>query len=55
MKAFGAAVAVAIALAVVGATGLSFVQKTVVQAYSTSADRFDQLESVNFYGRQPGD
>jgi hypothetical protein len=48
MKVFGAAIAVAIALAVVGAIGLSFVQETVVQAYSTSGDRFNQLESVTF-------
>jgi hypothetical protein len=55
MKVFGVAVAVAIALASVGATGLGFVQETVAQAYSTSADRLDQQESVNFYGRQATD
>lgn len=52
MKAFGIAITVAIALAAVGAISLSFVQETVAQAYSTGADRLDQQESVNFYGRQ---
>jgi hypothetical protein len=47
--------AVAIALAVTGAIGLSFVQETVAQAYSTSADRLGQSERVNFYGRQAKD
>jgi len=51
MKAFAVAIAVAIALAVGAAIGLSFLQETVAQAYSTSADRLDQQESVNFYGR----
>jgi hypothetical protein len=51
VKAFGIAITVAIALAVVGAIGLSFVQETVAQAYSTGAARLDQQESVNFYGR----
>ena len=55
MKVFGVAITVAIALAVVGAIGLSFVQETVAQAYSTSADRLDQQESVNIYGRQAND
>ena len=55
MKVFGVAVAAAIALAAAGATGLSFFQETVVQAYSTSADRFSPLERVNVYGRQPND
>jgi hypothetical protein len=51
MKAFGAGIIVAIALSVGAATGLSFVQKTVAQAYSTGADRLDQQESVNLFGR----
>ena len=51
MKAFGAGIVVAITLAVVAAIGLSFVQETVVQAYSTGSARFDQQETVNFYGR----
>ena len=51
MKVFVAAFSVAITLAVGAALGLSFVQKTVAQAYSISADRLDQQESVNFYGR----
>jgi len=55
MKVFAVAIAVAITLAVIGAMGLSFVQETVAQAYSTSADRLDQSESVNFYGRQAKD
>jgi hypothetical protein len=55
MKVFGIAITVAIALAVVGAMGLSLVQETVVQAYSTGADRFNQFERVNVYGRQPND
>jgi hypothetical protein len=52
MKVFGVAVFVAIVLAAGAAIGLSFVQKTVAQAYSTGADRLDQQESVDFYGRQ---
>ena len=51
MKVFGVAIVGAIALAVAAAIGLSFVQKTVAQAYSTGADRLDQQESVDFYGR----
>ena len=51
MKAFGAGIVVAIALSVCGATGLSFVQETVAQAFSTGADRLDQQESVNRFGR----
>ncbi|MEN3379362.1 MAG: hypothetical protein V7604_4717, partial [Hyphomicrobiales bacterium] len=46
MKAFGAGILVAIALSVSAATGLSFVQETVAQAFSTSAARLDQQESV---------
>jgi hypothetical protein len=51
MKAFGVAIVVAVALAVGAAIGLSFVQETVAQAYSTGAARLDQQESVNAYGR----
>ena len=51
MKAFGVAIVVAVALAVCAAIGLSFVQETVAQAYSTGAARLDQQESVNLYGR----
>jgi Tfp pilus assembly major pilin PilA len=51
MKVFGVAIVVVVALAVVSAIGLSLVQETVAQAYSTGADRLDQQESVNFYGR----
>lgn len=51
MKAFGAAIVVAMALSVSAATGLGFVQETAAQAYSTSAARLDQQESVNLYGR----
>jgi hypothetical protein len=51
MKAFGAGIVVAIALSVSAEIGLSFVQETVAQAYSTEADRLDQQESVNLYGR----
>jgi hypothetical protein len=51
MKAFGVAIVVAVALAVGAAIGLSFVQETVAQAYSTGATRLDQQESVNLYGR----
>ena len=51
MIAFGVGIVVAIALAIGAAIGLSFVQETVAQAYSTGADRLDQQESVNFYGR----
>ena len=51
MKVFCTAVAAAAALAAVAAISLSYFQKTVVQAYTTSAERFDQSENVNFYGR----
>jgi len=51
MKAFGAGILVAIALSVSAATGLSSIQETVAQAYSTSAARLDQQESVNLIGR----
>jgi hypothetical protein len=51
MKAFGAGIVVAIALSVSAATGLSFIQETVAQAYSTGAARLDQQESVNLFGR----
>jgi hypothetical protein len=51
MKVFGMAVAAAVALAAVAAISLSYFQRTVAQAYATSAERFDQDESVNFYGR----
>jgi hypothetical protein len=52
MKVFGIAILVALAVAAGAAIALSFVQETVAQAYSTSADRLDQQESVNSYGRQ---
>jgi hypothetical protein len=51
VKAFGAGIVVAIALSVGAATGLSFIQETVAQAYSTGAARLDQQESVDLYGR----
>ena len=51
MRAFGAGIVIAIALSVSAATGLSFVQETVAQAYSTGEARLDQQESVNLYGR----
>jgi hypothetical protein len=51
MKVFGAGIIVAIALSATAAIGLSFVQETVAQAYSTGAARLDQQESVNLYGR----
>jgi hypothetical protein len=51
MKAFGAGIVVAIALSVGAAASLSFAQKTVAQAYSTRADRLDQQESVDLFGR----
>jgi hypothetical protein len=51
MKAFGVGMIVALVLAGIAAVGLSFFQETVAQAYSTGADRLDQQESVNFYGR----
>ena len=51
MKVFGVAILVAIALSAIAAIGLSFVQETVAQAYSTGAARLDQQESVNLYGR----
>jgi hypothetical protein len=46
MKAFGAGIIAAIALSAIAALGLSFVQETVAQAYSTGAARLDQQENV---------
>jgi hypothetical protein len=51
MKVFGVAIFIAITLAVGAVLGLSFLQETVAQAFSTSAVRLDQQESVNSYGR----
>ena len=51
MRAMGIGVVVAVTLAVGAAIGLRFIQETVAQAYSTGADRLDQQESVNDYGR----
>jgi hypothetical protein len=51
MKVFGIALVAAIALAAIAAVSLSLVQRTVVQAYTTGADRLDYQESVNSYGR----
>jgi hypothetical protein len=51
MKAFSAGIIVAMAISVSAAVGLGFVQETVAQAYSTGADRLDQQERVNLYGR----
>jgi hypothetical protein len=51
MRVFGVAIVFAITLAVGAALGLSFLQETVARAYSSGADRLDQQESVNFYGR----
>jgi hypothetical protein len=51
MRVFSIGVLAAIVLAVVAATGLSLVQETVAQAYSTATARLDQQESVNDYGR----
>jgi len=51
MRAMGIGVVVAVTLAVGATIGLSFIQETVAQAYSTGAARLDQQESVNDYGR----
>jgi hypothetical protein len=51
MRGLAIGVVVAVALAVSAEIGLSFIQETVAQAYSTGAARLDQLESVNNYGR----
>jgi len=51
MRVLAIGVVVAVALAVGAEIGLSFIQETVAQAYSTGADRLDQQESVNNYGR----
>ena len=51
MKVFGISVVAAIALAAIAAVGLSFIQQTVADAYSTGAARLDYQESVNSYGR----
>jgi hypothetical protein len=51
MKIFGVGIAAAVALSAIAAVSLSYFQKTAAQAYSISADRLDQQESVNFYGR----
>lgn len=55
MKSLGFGVVVAIALAAGFATGLSFIQETVAQAYGNDAARLDQQEGVNFYVRSAGD
>jgi hypothetical protein len=52
MKIFGTAIVAVVALCAIAAISLSYFQETVAQAYSVSADRLDQQESVNFYGRQ---
>lgn len=52
MKAFGLGLVVVVAVAAGAAIGLSFIQETSAQAYSTGAARIDQQESVNSYGRQ---
>jgi hypothetical protein len=51
MRTLGIGVVVAVALAVGAATGLSFIQETVAQAYSTGTARLDHQENVNDYGR----
>jgi hypothetical protein len=51
MRTMGIGVVVAVALAVGAEIGLSFIQETVAQAYSTGTARLDQQESVNDYGR----
>jgi hypothetical protein len=51
MRVLAIGAVVAVALAVGAGIGLSFIQETVAQAYSTGADRLDQQESVNDYGR----
>jgi len=51
MRVLAIGVVVAVALAVGAEIGLSFIQETVAQAYSTGADRLDRQESVNDYGR----
>ena len=51
MRVLAIGIGVAVALAVGAEIGLSFIQETVAQAYSTGADRLDQQESVNNYGR----
>jgi len=51
MRVLAIGAVVAVALAVGAEIGLSFMQETVAQAYSTGAARLDQQESVNNYGR----
>jgi hypothetical protein len=51
MKAFTVGIVVAAMIALGAAIGLSFIQKTSAEAYSSGAVRLDQQESVNFYGR----
>ena len=46
MRTMSIGVVVAVALAVSAEMGLSFIQETVAQAYSTGAARLDQQENV---------
>jgi hypothetical protein len=52
MRAFIAAVGVAILLAIGASFGFSLLQETSADAYHTGAARLDSQESVNNYGRQ---
>jgi hypothetical protein len=52
MRAFIAAVCVAIVLAIGASFGLSLLQQTSADAYHTGAARLDSQESVDNYGRQ---
>jgi len=51
MRAFSLAVVVAVLLGIGAAVGLTLVQKSSAEAYSTSGVRLDHDENVNSYGR----
>jgi hypothetical protein len=51
MRIFAIAIAATLVLAAATPLILNLIQKTSAQAYSTSAARLDQQESVNNYGR----
>jgi hypothetical protein len=51
MRAFSLSVVVALLLGIGAGIGLSLVQKSAAEAFSTSGVRLDHDESVNGYGR----
>jgi hypothetical protein len=54
MRVFAVSVIAAVLLATAFWFGLSGLQESTADAYSTSGVRLDQQEAVNIYGREPG-